>query len=261
MNILSLSISYIRQRPLNTLLNTLLLAFGVGIIVFLLLLQSQLQEKFYGNIRGIKMVVGAKGSPLQLILCNVYHIDFPTGNISLNAANQIAENKLFVKSSIPLALGDSYKGFRIVGTNVDYPNFYKMEIQTGKLWENVMEVSIGAEVAQATGLKIGDTFFGAHGILEEEDVISEHDEKAYQVVGIFKKNNNVLDRLILTQVESVWAVHEDHDQESGEEHHDDNEDATHQDNEDATHQDNEDTTHQDNEDATHQDNEDATHQD
>jgi putative ABC transport system permease protein len=184
-----------------------LLAFGIGIIVFLLLAQYQFQEKFTNNVKGIKMVIGAKGSPLQLILCNVYHIDVPTGNIPLADAEQISQMRRFVKKAIPLALGDSYKNFRIVGTNLDYPAHYKVEIAEGKFWTNEMEVSIGAEVARKSNLKIGSQFAGAHG-LEDNDI--HHEAHLYKVVGILKPSNTILDRLILTNVESVWEVHEEH---------------------------------------------------
>jgi putative ABC transport system permease protein len=207
MNLVSISFNYIRRRWLSTLLNVFLLAFGIGIMVFLLLAQHQFQEKFTANVKGIKMVVGAKGSPLQLILCNVYHIDVPTGNIPLADAEQISQMRRFVKKAIPLALGDSYKDFRIVGTNLDYPAHYKVAIAEGKFWANEMEVSIGAEVARKSNLKIGSQFAGAHG-LEENDI--HHEAHLYKVVGILKPSNTILDRLILTNIESVWEVHEEH---------------------------------------------------
>ncbi|MDX2305354.1 MAG: FtsX-like permease family protein [Microscillaceae bacterium] len=210
MNLWIISWYYLRNKALNTTLNTILLALGVGIIVFLLLVQKQLSDKFQNDIKGIKMVVGAKGSPLQLILSNVYHIDVPTGNIPLTDANQISRNRFFVKGSIPLALGDSYQGFRIVGTEPSYPKHYQMRLQKGRIWQKTMEVTIGAEVAELAKLKVGSTFLGAHGLVSAEDAIMMHEEKAYKVVGIFAPSNTVLDRLILCNIESVWAVHEEH---------------------------------------------------
>jgi len=113
MNLISLSWNYIKSKPLNTALNVLLMSLGVAIILVLILLSTQLEENLSKNKRGIDLVVGAKGSPLQLILANVYHIDFPTGNVKLEEAKAITRNR-FVKSAIPLALGDNYGGFRIV---------------------------------------------------------------------------------------------------------------------------------------------------
>lgn len=209
MNLFVISWSYLKNKALNTFLNSLLLGLGIGIIVFLLLVQKQVEEKFTSNVRGIKMVVGAKGSPLQLILCNIYHIDNPTGNIPLKDAEQIANNKRFVKKSIPLALGDNYQGYRIVGSNRDFALHYQLKIARGTFWQNEMEVTIGDEVARNTGLKIGDSFQGAHGLDAEGH---RHEEVLYKVKGILKKSLTVADRLILTQVSSVWKVHDKEDE-------------------------------------------------
>jgi putative ABC transport system permease protein len=208
MNILTIAWSYLRNKALNTTLNLILLALGVGMIVFLMLVQKQIEEKFTNDVKGIKMVVGAKGSPLQLILCNVYHIDNPTGNIPLEEANQIANNRRWVKKSIPLALGDSHEGFRIVGTNHDFPAHYSAKIAEGKLWSDTMEVTLGAEVARKLKMKVGDTFYGAHGLVKDKEAM-KHDEDAFKVVGILAPTNSVEDRVILTSIESVWAVHGD----------------------------------------------------
>ncbi|MCU0357582.1 MAG: ABC transporter permease, partial [Cyclobacteriaceae bacterium] len=83
MNLIILVWNYLKARPLNTALNIVLLALGISVIVVLLLFNKQLEQKITDNARGIDLVVGAKGSPLQIILCNIFHIDFPTGNINL----------------------------------------------------------------------------------------------------------------------------------------------------------------------------------
>ncbi|MDJ1491362.1 ABC transporter permease [Cytophagaceae bacterium DM2B3-1] len=209
MNLFTLSWAYIRNRKLNTFLNTLLLALGVGIVVYLLLITTQLQNKMQANAKDINLVVGAKGSPLQLILCSIFHIDNPTGNIKLSDANKIASNKRFVKNAIPLALGDSYQAFRIVGTNQLYPEHYSCQLANGKWWRNVMEATIGSEVARQSGLKVGDTFHSSHGLDGSED--NQHEEQSYKVVGIMKPSETVMDRLVLTSIESVWAIHEHHE--------------------------------------------------
>ena len=216
MNLFSLSWSYIKDKPLNTTLNVLLMSLGIAIILVLLLLNTQLEENLGKNKRGIDLVVGAKGSPLQLILANVYHIDFPTGNIKLDEAKALTRNRL-IKSAIPLGLGDNYRGFRIVGTNHDYVNLYEGKIAIGELWKTNLDVTLGANVAMRLGLGVGDEFFGAHGM---SDTGMDHDEASYKVIGVLEKGNNVLDNLILTNIESVWMVHE-HDEEHEEGHEED----------------------------------------
>ena len=206
MNLLKLSWSYIRNRRLNTFLNTLLLALGVGTIIYLLLILNQLQHKMEANAKGINLVVGAKGSPLQLVLCGIFHLDNPTGNIKLSDAEKITGNRRLVKKAIPLALGDSYRAFRIVGTTKAYPDHYGCQLAAGQWWQREFEATIGSEVAGQGGLKIGDTFFGAHGLDGNED--NAHGEKSYRVAGIMQPSGTVLDRLVLTGLESVWAIHE-----------------------------------------------------
>ena len=217
MNIFKISWKSLLSRPLNTGLSLVLVALGVGLSSLLLLLNQQMEERLYKNIEGINMVVGAKGSPLQMILSSVYHIDVPTGNIPLAKVRWMKKNP-YIEAAIPLALGDSYEGFRIVGTDEQLGQHYSVQLAEGKLFSQDLEVTLGAKVAKKLGLKIGDTFFGAHGL--ESESIHIHENAAYTVVGIFEANQTVLDQLILTNVASVWRVHEshDHEHEEGEEH-------------------------------------------
>jgi putative ABC transport system permease protein len=214
MTTLSLAWKNLTARPLSMLLTLVLFALGVGLTSLLLLVNKQLTDKFEKNLAGIDIVMGAKGSPLQMILCNMYHVDVPTGNISLKAAKPFLNPRHpLIKKAIPLSLGDSYKSYRIVGTLNDFVTLYKGEIEQGTLWKAPLETTIGATVAAKTGLKIGDTFASNHGLSAEGD---EHDHARFKVVGIFKPSNTVLDQLILTATQSIWAVHE-HEQE-GENH-------------------------------------------
>ena len=130
MNLASLSASYLRARPLNTVLSVLLLALGVGTIVLLLLVVGQAEERMQRDARGIDLVVGAKGSPMQLMLAGIYHLDAPTGNIPLASAQALAKNR-FIKKAMPLALGDSWQGRRIVGADKMYAEHYGAELRAG----------------------------------------------------------------------------------------------------------------------------------
>jgi putative ABC transport system permease protein len=202
------------SKPLNALLNILLVAFGTAILTVLLLASTQIEDKLTKNSKDIDLVVGAKGSPLQLILSSIYYIDFPTGNITMNEAKKLMRNP-FVKRAVPLALGDNYNGVRIVGTDSNYITLYGLKLQQGKFWQADMEATIGSGVAQTHRLKVGDSFFGGHGLTEMND---EHKEHAYKVVGILAPQQNVTDNLILTGIGSVWKMHGD--EEHGEEGHD-----------------------------------------
>jgi len=221
MNIFKLSYRNMISRPLSTLLSLVLLTLGVGMISLLLQVDRHIQEQMENNVRGIDMVVGAKGSPLQLILSAVYHIDAPTGNISLHEAEKLKKNRL-IESGIPLSYGDSYKGYRIVGTGPDYAQLYDATVNTGRLWQKPFEVTLGATVARVLKVEIGDTFSGSHGLTQGGET---HDDHAYKVVGIFNSTNSVLDQLILTATESVWEVHHE---ESGHENDDMEESHAHE---------------------------------
>jgi putative ABC transport system permease protein len=203
-NLARISFAYLRARPLATALNLLLLALGVATITVLLLATAQFEDRMGRDARGIDLVAGAKGSPMQLVLSAVFHIDAPAGNIPLADALALAQNRA-VKKAIPLALGDSYRGYRIVGTNHDYPAHYGATLATGSLWKEPMDVVLGAEVAAVTALAVGATFVGAHGLGEGGDA---HAEEPFKVTGVLAPTGTVLDRLVLTSVESVWEIHE-----------------------------------------------------
>jgi putative ABC transport system permease protein len=221
MNVFKIAYKNLFDKPLSSCLSVLLMALGIGIISLLVLLGQQLEDKFKNNIKGVDMVIGAKGSPLQLILASIYQIDSPTGNISLEEANQITRNPL-VKETIPLSMGDSYSGYRIVGSTAKYLNHFEAKTTEGRFFEAPLECVVGIKTAQNLGLTVGASFVGTHGYDQEGHA---HEEQKYKVVGILGTTNSVLDQLIVTPLESVWAVHEEHEgehhNEEGEEHHHD----------------------------------------
>ncbi|MCO4292310.1 ABC transporter permease [Solitalea sp. MAHUQ-68] len=203
MNLLKLSWYNLKANILSTLLNVLLLSFGIGIIALLMLASDQVGKKLESNAKGVDAVVGAKGSPLQLILSSIYQIDNPTGNIKLSDAQMIMRNQA-VKLAVPLGLGDSYEQFRIVGTNAKYAELYELTLAQGKTFDSLFEVNIGANVAKVKNLKIGDTFNGSHGLSEGGE---EHHEHKYKVTGIFNPSGSIADNLVLTSMPSIWAMH------------------------------------------------------
>ncbi len=213
MNILKLAWKNIIHNPLSLLLNLLLLTLGIGLINFILLLDNQLKDKFDKNLAGIDLVIGAKGSPLQLILSSMYHIDAPTGNISVKEARPfLREGHPLIKRSVPLSMGDSYKGYRIIGTDYSILDLYSAEISEGKRWSDTYEVTAGADVAKKLNLKIGSKFKSSHGFSDDEDL--EHEEGTFVIVGILAPTSSVVDQLLLCSTKSVWDVHKH----QGEEH-------------------------------------------
>ncbi len=217
MSLVRLAWANLRAAPLTSALNVGLLALGTATIVVLLLLSHQIGETLTRDARGIDLVLGAKGSPVQLVLSTVYHADVPTGNIPLAEAERWAEDRR-VAQAIPMSLGDSARGFRIVGTTPDYPALYDAGLAEGRLWGASLEAVLGAEVALATGLGPGDVLTGSHGMSGMGD---HHAESPYRIVGILAPTGAVVDRLILTGLESVWDIHSDghaHEEEGEHEH-------------------------------------------
>ncbi|MBI5815344.1 MAG: FtsX-like permease family protein [Nitrospinae bacterium] len=206
MNLFRISLIYIRRKAFSSLLYSFLMAAGVAGITAAMALLGQAEGRLVKDSGGIDLVVGAKGSPAQLVLSAVYQMDMPTGNIPLSLSESVAKSPE-VASAIPVSLGDSFESFRIVGTTAEYPNKYGARLASGKLWAAPMEAVIGARVARETGLKTGGSFAGAHGVTA---AMETHAEMSYTVVGILEPTGSVLDRLILTSLESVWEVHKSH---------------------------------------------------
>ena len=206
--LLKLAWNNIVKRPFSSGLSVLLLASSIMIIILAFLTMQQLESKFNENANKIDLVVGAKGSRLQLVLCNVFHVDNPTGNIRMKDVTFLTKHP-FVKNAIPISLGDNFKSYRIVGTNQNFlQKLYEAPLKKGKLFEKPYEVVLGFNAANKMDLKLGDSFYGSHGI---DASIHEHQDAKYLVVGLLDYSGEVIDNLILTPLESVWQVHsEDH---------------------------------------------------
>ncbi|MCO5231000.1 MAG: ABC transporter permease [Chitinophagales bacterium] len=188
---------------LSTFLNIILLAFGTTIISLILVLNHAYNQKVIKDLKNIDLVIGAKGSSLQLVLSSVYHIDQPTGNIPMDEVNQLKKNKQ-IKSITPLAFGDNYLGYKILGTDESYLKKYDAEFTKGQMFKNNFEVVIGADIAKYKKIKVGDTFYGTHGNI---NIGEKHNDHPYKVVGILKKSETVLDYLIICNINTVWLTH------------------------------------------------------
>lgn len=222
--IFRLAIRNLLHRPLNFILSWVLLAASIGIMSLLLALQSQFEEQFNDNIRGTDMVIGAKGSPLQLILSAVYHVDAPTGNIKYKDAEKWMKHP-YVERAIPLAYGDSFKGYSILGTTWEYLDQYNATLAQGRLYQKSFEVVIGAGIAERLHLKEGEQFFSTHGLEEHGH---QHKNNPYTVTGILKPTGTIIDNLIVGDIESIWKIHAHaHEHEHGEEAHEEGEHESH----------------------------------
>jgi putative ABC transport system permease protein len=185
------------------------LILGVGTIALLLILGRELESRLTRDAQGVDLVIGAKGSPLQLVLAGVFHVDTPTGNIPLSEVLRLRSDPR-VAQLIPISLGDSFSGFRIVGTEPELIAHYGAALAAGRLWSAPFEAVVGADVAAKSGLGVGGTFAGVHGLGRGG---GEHAEP-YRVVGVLRPTGRVVDRLVLTGLASVWEAHAHHEQEN-----------------------------------------------
>ena len=185
------------------MMSLLLMILGVTIITLSVLVNQITKNTFTKNNPNLDVVVGAKGSPLQLVLSSIHHIDIPTGNISYKNAKKIMKHPA-IKFGVPISLGDNFQNYRIVGTDKKFLKLYDAELEIGSMWEKPMQSVIGSNVANFTKLKIDKFFVGSHGLIDTGDI---HSEQPYKVVGILKKTGTILDNLIITSLDSVWNLH------------------------------------------------------
>ena len=185
------------------MMSILLMILGVTIITLSVLVNQITKNTFTKNNPNLDVVVGAKGSPLQLVLSSIHHIDIPTGNISYKNAKKIMKHPA-IKFGVPISLGDNFQNYRIVGTDKKFLKLYNAELEIGSMWEKPMQSVIGSNVANFTKLKIDKFFVGSHGLIDTGDI---HSEQPYKVVGILKKTGTILDNLIITSLDSVWNLH------------------------------------------------------
>lgn len=210
MNALTLAIASIRSRPLHAVLCTAATAAGIALLCAIFLLSQAVASGFVRNAKGIDMIAGVKGSPLQLVLSSVYQADIPAGNIEMSDYEKLRRNP-HIRKAIPLALGDNYKGFRMVGTTPDYIALYHAKFADGQVFAAPFETVAGAD----TGMKVGDKFAVSHGFSADSDDV--HDYQLYTISGVLKPTGTVLDKLLTTQIESVQQLHSHEEEDESDE--------------------------------------------
>ena len=210
MSDINLVLLSLKSRLSSTILAVLLTTFGISISIILVQFENHVKTRLNNDGKKIDIVVGAKGSPLQIVLSSIYHIDLPTGNIPYSSLKTISDDPL-VDKVIPLALGDNWKNNRIVGTTYEYLEHYSAKLDKGRSWQKEFEVVAGSSVK----INLNQEISGSHGLVDSNN---KHDHGKYRVVGILKPTGTVLDRLLLTSLKSVLQIH-GQDIEDNEKHH------------------------------------------
>lgn len=204
----------IKQRSLASILTMFSIMLGVALVVSILILKQESHDAFSQTATGYEIIVGPKGSSLQLTLNTIYQIGVPIQNMPYDTYTKLKDDKR-VKLAIPYVLGDNYKNHRLIGTTPEvfseftYQKGKKYSFREGKAFTKDFEAVIGSETALKTGLKIGDTFAGSHGVESYEgyEGMFEHDEFKFTVIGILDKTFTPIDKVIFTSMNSIWEIH------------------------------------------------------
>ena len=215
MSFVGMAWRYLRFRWLVSLLTVIGIGLGVALVCAVLALRHESERALSRDAGLYDLVVGGKGSPLQLVLSSVYHLDSPTGNLPYSDFERLRRDSRVLWVA-PVGLGDNFSGYRIVGTEsqfFDLPDRNGKAFFTfakGKVFENRFDVVLGSQVAASTGLGLGDTFFGTHGLVEVTGA-EVHRDFPYRVSGILAPTATAQDRAIFGTLESVWEIHETED--------------------------------------------------
>jgi len=208
MTILAIALKYLRGRLVASVLTAMSVALGVGLVIASMLMASGVREAFVASATDYNLVVGAKGSPMQLVLGVVFRIDVATPNIQYTTYQALREDPR-VDVAVPVMIGDAFQGFRYVATNAMYfaaPPWRRrsFSLAEGRHFHDdetdapTFEALLGADAAGSTGLRIGDRF-------SEGEEMSEY---PFTVVGILKPTHSADDRAIFMSLASFWQMNE-----------------------------------------------------
>ncbi len=212
MIVLRLALQSLVNRWITALLTVASIAFSVMLLLGVEKVRTGARDSFANTISGTDIIVGARSGSIQLLLYSVFRIGNATNNITWASYEEIARQPE-VAWAIPLSLGDSHRGFRVLGTTPDYFKHYRyrrtntLEFTSGKAFTDLFDAVLGADVAAKLGYKLGDKMVVAHGLGDVSFV--EHDDKPFRVAGILKKTGTPIDRTVHVSLEAIEAIHVD----------------------------------------------------
>jgi putative ABC transport system permease protein len=211
--LLSLAYRSLKNRKLTSILTLLSLALSVSLWVGIEHIRLGARESFSNTISQTDLIVGSRGGPIQLLLYTIFHMGSPTANVTYESYEKIKKHPA-VLWTIPISLGDSHRGFRVVGTNEDFYRHYRyrqerrIEFEQGQPPVDVFDVALGSEVAQRLGYQLGDRIVLTHGITSSSGIM-DHEDKPFAVVGILRPTRTPVDRSVYVTLEGIEAIHID----------------------------------------------------
>lgn len=210
MTLLHMTLKSLKNRRTTTLLTLLSIVISTTLLLSIEKIRLATKESFEGTLSQTDLIVGARTSPLQILLYSVFRIGDATNNIRYSTFEHFA-HKEEVKFAIPISLGDSHKGFRVIGTDLTYFEFYKyrggkgLEFLEGQPFQNIFEVVIGADVAQKLHYGIGSQIVLSHGTGEVS--FQDHASTPFKIVGILKKTFTPVDQSVHVSLPAIEAIH------------------------------------------------------
>lgn len=210
--ILRLTIASLKNRALTSILTIFSIGLSVALFVGAERLRISARESFQGTISGAHLLVGARGGSVQLLLYSIFHIGNASNNVSYKSYEEIRKDPRF-EWTIPISLGDSHRGFRVVGTTESFLRHYRyrdgraLELAEGKAGADLFDVVLGADVAEKLNYSIGRDVVISHGVSAQ--TIQRHDDKPFRVSGILKKTGTPIDRSLFISLEGMEALHID----------------------------------------------------
>lgn len=210
--ILSLAIKSIWNRRYVAVLTIIAIALSAALLLGVERLRTESKNSFTNTLSGTDLIAGARTGSSQLLLYSVFRMGDATNNLSWQSYRAIAANPA-VKWTIPMSLGDSHRGYKVLGTNEDYFKYYaygrgrQLSLHQGKVFTGVFEAVIGAEVAESLAYEVGDQIVLAHGAGRISLV--KHDDKPFTVSGILDKTGTPIDRTIHVSLKGIEAIHKE----------------------------------------------------
>jgi putative ABC transport system permease protein len=209
---LTLAVKSLKNRKFTTILTVASIALSVTLLLGVERIRKEAKASFTKTISGTDLIVGARTGPVQLLLYSVFRIGNATNNISWQSYQEIARNPN-VNWTIPISLGDSHHGYRVMGTNEDYFEYFRfaggrrLEMSEGRIFKGVFDAVLGADVAKTLGYRLQDAIIIAHGAGKVSFI--KHDDKPFTVVGILKRTGTPVDQTVHVLLEGIEAIHID----------------------------------------------------
>jgi putative ABC transport system permease protein len=214
MLLLELAWKSLKNRRYTTSLTVASIALSVALLVGVERIRLGARDSFSNTISQTHLIVGARGGTLQLLLYSVFRMGNATNNISMDVYEKYSQNEL-VEWTIPISLGDSFRGYRVVSTNENFYKHYRyrgdqhIQFSAGAVPTGIFSTALGSEVAEKFNLKVGDTVSLTHGVMEEGVSFQDHSDKPFTITGVLKRTGTPVDKAVYITLAGMEAIHMD----------------------------------------------------